>query len=58
MTRAIFDADEIHEMRLEVAKLHATMTKEEARRERQKHAENTRRAIEEIRLQKKQAVGG
>jgi hypothetical protein len=39
-------------MRVEVAKLYATMTKEEARRDRKEHAENTRRAIEEIRRAK------
>ena len=56
MGKAVFDADDIHEMRVEVAKLYSTMTKEEARRDRKAHAENTRRAIEELRRQKNKVV--
>ena len=49
MGKVVFDADDIHKMRLEVAEQYAKMTKEDARQDMHEHAENTRRAIEEIR---------
>ncbi|MDR1581345.1 MAG: hypothetical protein LBS35_13395 [Synergistaceae bacterium] len=52
MGKTIFDADDIHKMRLEVAEQYAKMTKEEAIKDMREHAENTRRAIEEIRRTK------
>lgn len=56
MAKAVFDADDIHKMRLEVAEQYSKMSKEEARSDRKAHAENTRRAIEEIRRQKNKAA--
>jgi hypothetical protein len=49
----IFDCDEIHKVRLEMAEQYSKMTPEEARRAINKEAENTRRAIEEIRATRK-----
>jgi hypothetical protein len=45
----IFDCDDIHRIRVENAERRANMTKEGARRDLKEGAENTRRAIEEIR---------
>jgi hypothetical protein len=42
MGKVVFDADDIHKMRLEVAEQYAKMTKEDARRDMHEHAENTR----------------
>jgi len=44
-----FNADDIHELRVQTAEKYRNMTKEEAERDFKQHAENTRRAIEEIR---------
>jgi hypothetical protein len=52
----IFDCDDIHNLRVEDAKRRSRMTKEEARRDLEEGAENTRRAIEEIRRTKATAV--
>jgi hypothetical protein len=52
MGKTAFDADDIHKMRIEVAEQYAKMTKEEAIKDMREHAENTRRAIEEIRRAK------
>lgn len=58
MVRAIFDADDIHEMRVQLAGKYRNMSPEEAERDFQMRIEDTRRAIEEIRRQKsKTAVG-
>ncbi|GHV53386.1 hypothetical protein FACS1894216_11280 [Synergistales bacterium] len=44
-----YNADDIHEMRVLTAERYAKMTPEEAERDFQRRAENSRRAIEEIR---------
>ncbi|MDR3281391.1 MAG: hypothetical protein LBT23_12880 [Synergistaceae bacterium] len=44
-----FNADDIHELRVRNAEKYRNMTKEEAERDFHEHAENTRRAVEEIR---------
>jgi hypothetical protein len=52
----IFDCDAIHKLRLEMAEQHSRMSPEEAEADFQRRAENTRRAIEEIRRTKAGAV--
>ena len=52
MAKVVFDADDIHRMRLEVAEQYSRMSPEDARRDRRERAENTRQAIEEIRRRK------
>jgi hypothetical protein len=47
-----FNADDIHELRVQMAENYRGMSKEEAEREFQKEAEEARRAIEEIRRSK------
>ncbi|MDR1515425.1 MAG: hypothetical protein LBS45_07005 [Synergistaceae bacterium] len=44
-----FNADDIHELRIQTAERYRNMTEEDAERDFQQKAENTRRAIEEIR---------
>jgi glutaredoxin 2 len=44
-----FNADDIHELRVQMAEEWRNMSKEDAERDFKEHAENTRRAIEEIR---------
>jgi hypothetical protein len=48
----IFDCEDIHRVRLEMAEQYSKMSKDEARRAINEEAENTRRAIEEIRRAK------
>ena len=57
MDLARFNEDDIHELRIELAKRRSSMSEEEAERDFQASAERTRRAIEGIRRQKKEAVG-
>jgi len=52
MQRTIFSVDDIHRMRVETAERYATMTPEEVRQDRRQNAEETLRAIEEIRAAK------
>lgn len=52
-----FNEDDIHELRIELAKHRSQMPEEEAERDFQEAAARTRRAIEIIRSQKKEAVG-
>ncbi|MDR1134031.1 MAG: hypothetical protein LBL05_07685 [Synergistaceae bacterium] len=49
MDLARFNADDIHELRTQMFERWRNMPEEEAEREYQSKAENTRRAIEEIR---------
>jgi hypothetical protein len=44
-----FNADDIHELRVQMAEKYRSMSKDAAEREIQKEAEEARRAIEEIR---------
>jgi hypothetical protein len=44
----IFDCEDIHRMRLEMAERYSKMSKEDAERDFKQRAENGRRAIEEI----------
>ena len=48
----IFDCEDIHRIRVEMAEQYSKMTKEEAERDFKQHAENTRLAVEEIRRAK------
>jgi hypothetical protein len=48
-----FNADDIHELRVQTAEKYRNMPEEEAERDFQRKAENTRRAIEEIRAARK-----
>ncbi|MDR0867564.1 MAG: hypothetical protein LBP75_03690 [Planctomycetota bacterium] len=48
----IFDEDEIHRIRVELAERRAKMTPEDARADRQRSAENVRRTMAEIRNKK------
>jgi hypothetical protein len=53
----IFDCEDIHRARLEMAERYSKMSPEEAERDFKQRAENGRRAIEEIRRAKtEQAV--
>ena len=52
MDLARFNADDIHELRVQMFERWRNMSPEEAEREYQQKAENTRRAIEEIRRAK------
>jgi hypothetical protein len=52
MDLARFNADDIHELRTQMFERWRNMPPEEAEREYQRKAENTRRAIEEIRRSK------
>ena len=45
----IFDCDDIHQVRVEMAERYSKMSKEEAESDFRERAENARRAIEEIR---------
>ena len=56
MDLARFNADDIHELRLKLAKRRAGMSEEEAERDFQNGAENTRRAIEEARNRKREVT--
>lgn len=47
-----FTVDDIHELRIQLADHYNSIPKEEAEKEFKKHAENTRKAIEEIRKAK------
>jgi hypothetical protein len=47
-----FNADDIHELRIQTAERYRNMTEEDAERDFQRKVENTRRAIEEIRRAK------
>lgn len=58
MVKAMFDADDIHEMRVQLAKKYRNMSPEEAERDFQIRIEDTRRAIEEIRRQRSKAAVG
>jgi len=49
MQKTIFDTDDIHQLRVETAERYAGMTPEEARQDRRQNAEETLRAIKEIR---------
>ncbi|GHS87045.1 hypothetical protein AGMMS49957_06230 [Synergistales bacterium] len=51
-----YNADDIHEMRVMTAEKYRNMPEEEAERDFQKRAENTRVAIEEIRRGKEKTV--
>jgi hypothetical protein len=52
-----YNVDDIHELRVQMAEKYRNMPEEEAKRGFQRKAENTRRAIEEIRRAKtEQAV--
>lgn len=53
----IFSCEDIHEIRLEMAEEYSKMNKEDAERDYRRRAENTRRAIEDIRRRKQKAVG-
>jgi glutaredoxin 2 len=53
MNLARFNADDIHELRIQTAKRYSRMSPEEAEADFQQRAENTRRAIEEIRARKR-----
>jgi hypothetical protein len=44
-----FNTDDIHDLRAQMAEKYRNMPEEEAERDFQRKAENTRRAIEEIR---------
>jgi hypothetical protein len=48
-----FNADDIHELRMQMAENYRGMSEDEAEREFQKEAEEARRAIEEIRAARK-----
>jgi hypothetical protein len=48
-----FNADDIHELRVQMAEQYSKMTPEEARRAINEEAENTRRAIEKLRAARK-----
>lgn len=52
MQRTIFNVDDIHKLRVETAAQYAKMTPAEARQDRRRNAEETRRAIEAIRAAK------
>ena len=54
----LFSVDDIHRLRLETAERYSNMTKEEARRDLRARAENTRRAIEEMRRLRRDAPAG
>jgi hypothetical protein len=56
MNLARFNADDIHELRLQTAERYSQMSPEEAEADFQRRAENTRRAIEEIRRIQASAV--
>jgi hypothetical protein len=58
MPKTVFGVDDIHKLRLETAERYANMSKEEARRDLHQRAENTRRAIEEIRHAKQSGIYG
>jgi hypothetical protein len=47
-----YNVDDIHEWRVQMAEKYRNMPEEEAERDFQRKAENTRRAIEEIRRDK------
>ena len=53
----IFDCEDIHRIRVEMAERHSKMTKEEARRDIEESAEQVRREIEEIRRAKALKTG-
>lgn len=53
----IFGCEEIHKLRVEMADKYRTMPKEEAARDFKEKVEGELHAIEEIRRQKKEAVG-
>jgi len=57
MDLARFNAEDIHELRIRTAEEYRNMTEEEAERDFQMRAENTRRAIEEIRRTKALKTG-
>jgi hypothetical protein len=52
----IFDCDDIHKLRLEMAERYSRMSPDEAEADFRQGAENTRRAIEEIRRTRIDAV--
>jgi hypothetical protein len=56
MDLARYNAEDIHEMRVITAEKYRGMSEEDAERDFQKRADNTRRAIEEIRRSKEKAV--
>jgi hypothetical protein len=49
-----FNAEDIHELRVQMAERYRSMPKDEAELEFQKEAEEARRAIEEIRATRKE----
>jgi hypothetical protein len=53
----IFDCEDIHRVRLEMAERYSKMSEEEANRDFKQRAEKGRRAIEEIRRAKAQKAG-
>ena len=57
MDLARFNEDDIHELRIELAKHRSQMSEEEIRREINEGAEEMLREIEALRRQKKEAVG-
>jgi hypothetical protein len=52
MQKTVFGVDDIHRLRLETAERYSKMTPEEARADRRKNADDTRRAVEELRAAK------
>ena len=52
----IFNCDDIHQVRIEMAERYSKMSKDEAERDFKEQAENGRRAIEEIRNRKSMIV--
>jgi len=49
MQKTIFNTEDIHRLRVETAERYATMTPEAAQQDRRRNAEETRRAIENMR---------
>jgi hypothetical protein len=49
MKKTVFNTDDIHRLRVETAERYSKMSKEEARNDMRRRAENTRRAIEHVR---------
>lgn len=56
MAKAVFDADDIHELRVQLAEKYRHMSPEEAEQDFQRRVENTRRAVEEARRRKSEVA--
>ena len=56
MNLARFNADDIHELRVQTAEKYRNMSPKEAERDFREHAANTRSAIEKIRRTKNERV--